>query len=218
LIRIANMVIRIVIMLLALPLTFSYGYTAFHDFIAFGGADSKNLHLFLLGFGIFMPIWFIWGRYSHFLNTFEHEITHMLVGLLMFKRPHELHVTHGAGGHVLIQGSNNFIITLAPYFLPTFSYLLLLVYPLLADAYHPYFFVILGLITSYHVFSTWQETSLVQTDIHANGVVFSLLFIIAANIISYGFILAFILGGWHAGGSFLIKGVTNLKILQQLFS
>lgn len=212
------MAIRIVIMVLALPLSCSFGYTAFRDFIAFGGADSRSLQLFLLGFGIFIPVWFIWVRHSDFLNTFEHEVTHMLVGLLMLKRPRKLHVTHGAGGHVLIQGSNNFIITLAPYFLPTFSYLLLFIYPLLADIYRPHFYVTLGLTTSYHVFSTWQETSLVQTDIHANGVVFSLMFIIAANIIAYGFLLAFILGGWHAGGSFLLEGFTNLKILQQLFS
>ena len=211
------MIIRFVIMVLALPLTCSYVYTGYQAFVTHGGASSAKLHLFLMGFAAFIPVWFLWVRHNHFLNTFEHEMTHMIVGLLMFKPPHELRVTHGSGGHVVLQVGNNFIIPLAPYFLPTTSYILLLFYPLLAANYYPYFFILLGIVTSYHMFSTWQETSLVQTDIHLNGVAFSLLFILFANVLMYGLLLIFVIAGWKAGAAFLVDGLANIKVLMRIF-
>ena len=88
---------------------------------------DQSVVSFISGFLVFIPLWFIWMRKAHFFSTFEHELTHLIAGMIFFKKPEKFNVTASQGGNVSLHG-NNFLITLAPYFLPTFSLLFLPVY------------------------------------------------------------------------------------------
>ncbi len=110
---------------------------------------------------------------------------------------------------VRVMYGGNFIITLAPYFLPTFALLLMPLYLVISDEFQLYFLAIFGVIISYHIFSTIQEFSLQQPDIYTTGKVFSIIFLIFTNIFFYGYIIMFIEGGFSFGGDFLRQGIQN---------
>jgi len=167
--------------------------------------NDPFLRYFFYGFVGFIPLWLIWGRKTSFFSTFEHEFTHLLVGILFFKKPHGFTVSESEGGVVSLYGGN-FLITLAPYFLPTFTYILLPFYFIINPKFHLYYFAVLGFFTSYHILSTMREFSYKQPDIIKSGKVFSTFFLLFANIFVYGFLIAFIIGGFKEVGLFIKTG------------
>jgi len=174
---------------------------------------------FVSGFLVFIPLWYIWMRKAHFFSTFEHEFTHLIVGLIFFKKPETFNVTATQGGNVSLHG-NNFLITLAPYFFPTFSLLFLPVYFIINSKFNIFFFAILGILSSYHFFSIVQEFSYKQTDIIKSGRIFSTFFIIFANIFFSGFIIAFIIGQFNKSFLFIkmgfIQSVNFFELIKNL--
>ncbi len=94
----------------------------------------------------------------------------------------------------------------APYFIPTFALLLLPFHLIINAEFYRYFYALIGFFTSYHVFSTLQEFGFHQTDITKTGKVFSCIFLVFANIVCYGYLIAFVIGGFNNGWLFLKNG------------
>jgi hypothetical protein len=166
---------------------------------------SQTLIAFLVGGILFVPVWVGYRRRLPFLRrlgffmTFEHEVTHLIVGLLFFKGPESFRASGAEGGEVRLYG-NNFVIKLAPYFLPTLALPLLLVPAVLVPQVEPVVFGLLGFVVAYHLFSTAEETRPRQPDIKESGYLFSALFLPVANLICYGTILAFALESYEGIG------------------
>lgn len=166
----------------------------------------NHLTAFCLGFVLFTLIWRIFRRRLQVICTFEHELTHLLFGLLFLKRPHSFVVTRHDGGYVEMSGSGNFIITLAPYFFPTVSYLLLPVAFFIPPDYLPFFFALLGASVAFHLASTWAELHWQQTDLHKAGILFSLIFLPVANLIFYGALMVLVFTGANGFSNFWLMG------------
>jgi hypothetical protein len=139
-----------------------------------------------------------------FFSVFEHELTHLIFSILMFQRPRSFYASERRG-HVSCD-RGNFVDGLAPYFFPTFSYLLLTIYPLLKTSAHTYFYPALGFLTGYQVIAKLGEFRPGQSDIRRYGTVFSVLFCTFAGILAFGFLLAFMIGGSTGGIEFLKSG------------
>ncbi len=195
---------KLIIIILSIIFAIGYGITLFHTAKEVD-INQPSDKFFLIGFAAYIPLWFLWLKRKHFYSTFEHELTHLIVGLLFFKKPAYFTATDGEGGVTGMYG-NNFIITLAPYFLPTFVYLLLPLYLVLDHRYYQYYFAVLGVLTSYHVFSTWQEFGFHQTDITKSGKTFSCIFLTFANIFVYGILISFVIGGFKYSWFFIKNG------------
>jgi hypothetical protein len=161
---------------------------------------KASLAGFLLGAGI----WLVLGRKLSFFNIFEHEFTHLVFGLLMFQRPRSFYASERRGS--VSSDSGNFIDGLAPYYFPTFSYMLLALYPLLKTSAHDYFYPVLGFLTGYHLVSNFTEFGIRQSDVRRAGAVFSIVFCVFAGTLAFGFLLAFVLGGFTGGLKFLGAG------------
>ncbi len=101
------------------------------------------------------------------------------------------------------RGSGNWLITIAPYFFPTLSCLILGALFFLGDEAGRWLHIVLGATVSYHATSTWRETHREQTDLKEVGFTFAFLFLPAANVLSYGLILAVVLGGWSKGIAYM---------------
>jgi hypothetical protein len=157
-----------------------------------------------IGFLTGAAVWALFGRRLGFFGTFEHEFTHLVFGLLMFQRPKSFYASTYRG-HVTSEGSN-FIDTLAPYYFPTFSYILLAVFPLLRSSAHIYFYPILGLVTGYHLVSNVAEFGFRQPDIRRSGAAFSLVFCTFAAVLAFGFLAGFVIGGFRGGLDFIALG------------
>jgi xanthine/uracil permease len=116
-----------------------------------------------------------------FIETFTHELTHTIVGLIFFQRIHSFTATNGEGGLMEHSGNNtnNVFITLAPYCLPIFTFALLLLRIMIKPEYLRLFDVLIGLSVAFHFVAIIKDIRPNQTDIKNCGYIFSYLFILA---------------------------------------
>lgn len=167
--------------------------------------ETARMAWFAGGVAVMLPLWLLVFRRAGFFSTFEHELTHLLVGLLFLKKPHSFNVHHQSGGHVQMYGGN-FLITLAPYFLPTLVLIQLPFFLLLRPEFYPAFFGVMGLLTGFTVFSGIQEFHLKQPDIRQSGIIFSIVVILFGNVFFLGGILVFVLEGFPGWWAFIRGG------------
>lgn len=203
-----NLVGKIVALLLLPFLAYGFG-TAFYEVFTKQTWQVSKVLPFAIGFILFAFFWLIFKRFLQVFCTFEHELTHLLVGLLFFKKPKSFKVTFTKGGYVEMYGGHNFLVTLAPYFLPTVCYLILPIAWFLPANYLPIFLTILGASVAFHLLSGWQEFHFGQSDLHEAGLVFSILFLPVANLIFFGAILALVIGGNDKFFGFWKQGFVN---------
>jgi hypothetical protein len=208
-VRKKNTIIKILFILILIPLIFAYFQSLLSILRLFTFSNPWILS-FSIGFIIYSILWFIVLKKNYFFSTFEHEFTHMILGMCFFHSPKAIIVDKEKGGLIALSGSN-FIVTLGPYFFLTLCFFWIPFYYIIKpNLYFPYF-LILGSITSYHTWSTFRETQFnIQPDIINNGKIFSFFVILLGNIINYGIILSFILGGFFKIREFLFSGILNI--------
>ena len=100
---------------------------------------------------------------SYAWEVFEHELTHAFMALLFFRRITRFVVTRREGGYVQHSGGfggelGDHLIGLAPYFLPTFSFILGFAYPMAPYSWKKWMLFAIGFTLAYHTFSTIRET------------------------------------------------------------
>ena len=201
---------RVIIGVISVIGSIAYG-TAILGLWDSGLLEAPQFKAALVGFLIGAAVWAVLGRKLGFFGVFEHELTHLIFGLIMFQRPRSFYASDRRG-HVTTEGGN-FIDNLAPYYFPTFSYVLLAVFPLLKPGAYPYFYPLLGLLTGYHLVSNITEFGLRQSDVRRSGPLFSVVFCIFAGVLTFGFVTAFIVGGFGGGIDFLAAGVREARDL-----
>lgn len=203
-----NFIGKAVTFLLLPFLTYGFG-TAFYEILTKQPWQNSRVVPFLIGFTAFAFFWLIFKRFLQVFCTFEHELTHLIVGLLFLKKPKSFNVTFTQGGYVEMYGGSNFLVTLAPYFLPTICYLILPLAWVLPSESLPIFLSILGASMAFHLLSGWQEFHFGQSDLHDAGLIFSVFFLPVANLIFFGAILSLVIGGNDKFLSFWKLGLVN---------
>ena len=140
-----------------------------------------------------VPFWAGMGSYFLFqlmffkpvrTYVFGHELTHALAGLLSGARLKKFKVS-ASGGSVELSKTNIFI-TLAPYFIPIYTVILIAVYwavgrfrPL--ENYHSLFLFLAGFTLAFHFGLTHFALMQGQSDLKHFGVFFSSVMIILVN-------------------------------------
>src|SRR5262245_22846660 len=136
---------------------------------------------FLAGAGICAAVWYLLFRrrtVGNFIVVLEHELTHALFAWLTFHRVVGFRATLRRGGHVRYTGRGNWLISIAPYFVPTLSIVAIAVLSWLPERYLTYGSAALGSTFAYHLLSTWSETHRHQTDLQEVGLLFSAVFLL----------------------------------------
>lgn len=116
-----------------------------------------------------------------------HELTHALWGLVMGARVSRMKVS-GKGGYVQLS-KTNFLITLAPYFFPFYTVLVLAGYGLLSlffdlSTYRLFFLGLVGLTWAFHFTFTLSTLREHQEDIREGGRLFSYTVIYFLNLVA----------------------------------
>lgn len=137
-----------------------------------------------------------------FLPTLEHELTHALFALLTFHPITAVKATWSGDGVMRYVGEGNWLITIAPYFFPTLSALLMLVFWVLPESWRPGASGLLGVTVAYHFISTWRETHMDQPDLRKVRLPFAILLLPSANLACLGAVLAFAHGGGQGLAAF----------------
>ena len=135
-----------------------------------------------------------WFALSHPVRMYVlgHELTHALWGLLFGARPSDVRVS-ASGGSVRLTKSN-MLITLAPYFFPFYTFLVIIV-ALVTYAffrplpYLPLWLFLVGFTWSFHVLFTLETLGQRQPDVKLYGRIFSWTFIFLVNV---GIVLAWL--------------------------
>ena len=177
----------------------------------------------LLGFATGIPLYFTLIRKVSVISTFEHEFTHAIVALLFLRRIHKFIVTKRQGGQVEYSGNfggefGTLMIGMAPYYLPTFTLIAVLVRPFLSPAWFPWFDGFIGATLAFHIFSTSEETKLswtkrtftgagdnqkTRSDIGKVGYIFAFLVILGFGLFLMGLVLQLIASGYSGTWHFL---------------
>ena len=137
------------------------------------------------GIAVFMVVWLL---LPHPVKTyvFAHELTHALWGLLFFAKPSHLRVA-SSGGSVKLTKSN-LLITLAPYFFPFYTFIVIIaalatwffVRPL---PFLPAWMFAVGFTWAFHILFTLDTLTTRQPDVALYGRLFSWSFIYIANVV-----------------------------------
>jgi len=167
---------------------------------------------FLAGVAVFFPCLFLAKRLFHsgwcYLQTLEHELTHLLIGLLFLKIPTGIRVSSHEGGEVRQIGfgtTGQVWVTLAPYFFPTIS-IAVLILAYIAELNKLLLLGILGWTTAFHLITNWSETSFRQPDLQKAGILKTILILPVMNLICYGAVLAFVADGSKGFINFWLAG------------
>ena len=167
----------------------------------------QSLLPFVMGGLIWLGVWLLFVRHSRlsFLLTFEHELTHAIFAWLTFHRVVGLRVTLTKGGQISIVGRGNWLITIAPYFWPTASLLVILATWFWPPGYRGIGQAILGFSFTWHVTGTIYETRFSQPDIRQVGWLFSVLLLSTANVVALASILSFAHQGMNGLSDFFAQ-------------
>ena len=129
-----------------------------------------------------------WFALSHPVRMYVlgHELTHAMWGLLFGARPSDVRVS-ASGGSVRLTKSN-MLITLAPYFFPFYTFLVI-VAALITYAFFrplpflPLWLFLIGFTWSFHVLFTLETLGQRQPDVKPYGRIFSWTFIFIVNVV-----------------------------------
>lgn len=128
-----------------------------------------------------------WAALSHPVRAYVlgHELTHALWGLLFGARPSDLRVA-ATGGSVRLSKSN-VAITLAPYFFPFYTFVVivsaLVTYAFLRPLpFLPLWMFLIGFTWAFHVLFTLETLTQQQPDVKAYGRIFSWTVIFLVNV------------------------------------
>ena len=128
-----------------------------------------------------------WMAVSHPVKTYVlgHELTHAIWGLLFGALPSKLRVS-ASGGSVNLTKSN-MLITLAPYFFPFYTFLVIVV-ALITSAFIrplpflPLWMFAVGFTWAFHALFTLETLAQRQPDVKLYGRIFSWVFIFLAHV------------------------------------
>lgn len=199
--------------LLSVPfLLGGFGGELFSIFKEISPGDERWV-AFFIGFGSFFPVHFIASRLFHspwcYLQTLEHELTHLFVGLFFLKIPTRIRVTAHEGGEIQQRGrgaTGQTWISLAPYFFPTVA-VAILPFAAFFEIDPAFLLGSLGWATAFHLVTNWTETSFRQTDLQKAGIFKTFMILPVMNLISYGSILAFVDNGLKGLKKFWLGGL-----------
>ncbi len=170
--RILGHIVYIPLALLFIFELYRTGIIVFHSYILY--------KWFGIGFAAYIILGIFFRKNRKWLQTFSHELTHTLVGMLFFRKIHSFTAERGEG--VMSYSVNRYhigdlMISLSPYFLPIFTFFFLIIRHAISGEAMYIFDAITGFTFAFHLGCFISQTGNYQTDISQHGYFYSYLII-----------------------------------------
>ena len=179
--------LRLLLGLALLPACWGVSRAFFDALVVSAGSAGWMTPETLSLLGGILTFAFAWMALSHPVRVYVlgHELTHALWGLLFGARPSDVRVS-ASGGSVRLTKSN-LLITLAPYFFPFYTFVVIVValitYAFIRPLpYLPLWLFLVGFTWSFHVLFTLETLTQRQPDVRLYGRIFSWVFIFLVNV------------------------------------
>ena len=167
--------------------------------------SSKIELMFFIGFIVYLIIHIVFYK-PLFIHVMAHELTHILWAWIFGGKTKKLEVASG-GGKVLINKSN-FVISLAPYFFPLYTFIFLIIYAIAKVKFLPVIAFLIGVSLSFHIALTLYSLTHSQSDLtEDSNLFFSIVFIYFMNAVVIGLVL-----------SMLSANITFLEFFTNIFT
>ena len=157
-------------------------------------------------------------RNERWMQTFSHELSHAVVGIMFFRKIHSFQVNEQEG--VVFHSGRDIgqiFISLAPYCLPLFTYVFILMRVFTVADMIYVMDILIGFTMAFHILCFARQTHPLQPDIQSQGVVRSVLFIVAVWCFNLSIILLTVSRGLWGAITYIfprywndIEGVWNM--------
>ena len=212
-----NKILKILLGIVLVP--FCIGFTWQFGVTVFGTAYKREVPYYFLAGGLTYLTAHILFKKPILTYVFGHELTHAFFAMLFGGKVKSFHASD-RGGRVTITKSN-FIITLAPYFFPLYTFAALIMYWLavIADVKSAAAWLVFasGTTYSFHLILTFFFLQTDQNDIKEHGAIFSYPLIYLFNILFAAFLICLLLADNMSYPKFLYGGILkSTKMLSVL--
>lgn len=166
----------------------------FADLKRWFGNHKRSYYPWFLWFGLGALVFPIINRYMRknieIIKTFTHELTHAITALLTFRRIQSFHAEEKKGV-IYTSGSEKtrFLVTLAPYCFPIYTFPLLILRCLVMKSLLPIMDVLIGFTAGLHIVCFKEQTGNYQPDINRHPIFFSYTYIIVVLLFDISLIL-----------------------------
>jgi len=181
--------------------------------IVSGIISGRNI--FILNGSIFVTVILVRLILPEFILTFFHELRHAAVVLLTGQNLTSFKIGFKGGGSItydMEEGKEGLAgyITLAPYFLPVFSVIPVLIYPLIS---FPYELQLIGLLLGLDLLISFTDLSPIQTDFSRVGGlrIVSLMFLATFHLLWFSIAWAFVSFQYEELGDVILFLVERLN-------
>ena len=162
--------------------------------------SPSELQRFFVGIGVYLFLYvlvrtLIPSKFRiRYFGTLVHEFTHVIFSYLCANPVSGIYATLKSGGHMVHKYEGNWLISISPYFFPSFSVFLMLLMSL--NGTRPEYSVfLLGFVTAFQVISNYVQIHPEQTDFKKAGYLFTILFLLPSNVLMWGIILSYVDNG-----------------------
>jgi len=181
--------------ILLIPVAYSFVHEAYPFLTANLGSLISNWFVYgalaFLGVAVIIP-----AETIGFIEILEHELAHTVVAYAFLQNVRKLTVEADGWvkGSVHGPSSSNFVIVLAPYYLPLFTIPLIMVKPFISSTVHNVIDFLIGFTLAFHFFGLYVEfRPKMQKDIQMTGLALSFVMTLLLNVIFLVIILCSIL-------------------------
>jgi hypothetical protein len=184
--------LRNILAFIALPAVLAAGYAFITNFLIFSVSSGIKYIPFWIGVICYIAFQVILYKPMK-TYIFGHELSHAIAGLLSGAKVKKFNVGENSGNVVLTK--DNIWITLAPYFFPIYTIVIMIAYVCLGwfmniKQLYGYYLFLVGFSISFHIALTVYILTIEQPDLKVYGVFFSYVIILAVNVVVFTFISA----------------------------
>lgn len=197
-----KLILKFIIGVVALPL--AYGVTlAFYKNAILISELAKRLDYFTWGIVIYVILHLLFYKPTYFY-VLGHEAVHAGMAWIFGGKIKSFKVSEDGGA--VKTDKSNFIIELAPYFIPIYAIIITAVYFVIASSYAingALFVFLIGFALAFHIISTIEIMKIRQPDIVKSGYFFSIIMVYVINIIVIALIFSLVFPGFSIKKFFL---------------